>query len=190
MNSSLTVCCPTPTAIASAATTLNPCVNDVGQIQKLIFWRRGNFIASVATASIATTWNTLLVADDDTKAVVSPMIANVEVPFSEPREFGGGNETRRGAPIRKGSQSTTFSASIYQADQDVIAALKQLSCEALDVLFINEANQLIYNEGSTGSVVQGFQIIRGSFNVSDKGFGGQEDADVNYIRFNLKPDWS
>ena len=188
--STLTVCCPVPTSIDSVVTTLNPCDNDVGQIQKLIFWRRGNSIASVATASIATTWNTLLVATDDTKAIMSPFVANVESLFSEAREFGGGNETRWGAPIRKGGQSTTFKASMYQEDQDVISALKQLACEALDVLFINEANQLIYFEGPTGSVVQGFQIVHGSFNISDKGIGGQDDADVNIMTFNLKPNWS
>ena len=112
--SSLTVCCPVPTAIASVVTTLNPCSSDVGQIQKLVFWRRGQSIASVATAVIVGTWTTLLAATGDTKAVVSPYLGNVEVAPSEAREFGGGNETRYGAPIRKGGQSVTFTASIYQ----------------------------------------------------------------------------
>ena len=188
--STLNVCCPVPSAVASAVTVLNPCSSDVGQIQKLIFWRRGNSLATVATALIPTTWNTLLVATGDTKAIMSPFVANVESPFSEPREFGGGNETRHGAMIRKGSASTTFKASMYQEDQDVITNLKQLACEPLDVLFINEANQLIYNEGGAGAVVQGFQIVDKSFNVSDKGIGGQDDADVNIMTFNLKPNWS
>lgn len=187
--SSLTVCCPVPTAIASAVTVLNPCPADVGQIQKLVFWRRGQSIASVATAVIQTTWTTLLAATGDTKAIVSPFIANVELPPSEAREFGGGNETRWGAPIRKGGSSPPFTASIYQEDQDVIAALKDLACESLDVLFINEANQLVYSdEGST--TVAGFEIANVSFFVSDKGIGGLEDADQNTIMFNLKPNWS
>ena len=186
--STLSVCCPVPTGIASAVTVLNPCPDDVGQIQKLIFWRRGNSIASIATALIKATWDALLMATDDTKAIFSPFVANVESPFSEPREFGGGNETRWGSPIRKGGQSTTFKASMYQEDQDVIAALKDLACEALDVLFVNEANQLIYND--IGGVVYGFQIAENSFNVSVKGFGGQDDADMNIMTFNLKPNWS
>ena len=186
--SSLTVCCPTPTAIASAVTVLNPCPSDVGQIQKLVFWRRGQSIASVATAVISTTWTTLLAATGDTKAIVTPFIANVEVAPSEAREFGGGNETRWGAPIRKGGASTVFTASMYQEDQDVISTLKQLSCEALDVLFVNEADQLIYDDRN--GVVYGFEIVHKSFNISDKGIGGQDDADVNIITFNLKPNWS
>ena len=92
--STLTVCCPTPTAIESAVTVLNPCPDDIGQIQKLIFWRRGNSIASEATALIATTWNTLLAATDDTKAIISPFVGNVQLPPSESREFGGSNETQ------------------------------------------------------------------------------------------------
>ena len=186
--SSLTVCCPRPTAIASAVTVLNPCPSDVGQIQKLVFWRRGQSIASVATAVISTTWTTLLAATGDTKAIVTPFIANVELAASEPREFGGGNETRWGAPIRKGGSSPVFTASMYQVDQDVIAALKDLACEALDVVMINESNQFVYSDA--GAVFAGFQVANVSFFVSDKGIGGLDDADMNTITFNLKPNWS
>ena len=185
--SSLSVCCPRPTAIASAVTVLNPCPSDVGQIQKLVFWRRGQSIASVATAVIQTTWTTLLAATGDTKAVVTPFIANVELVASEPREFGGGNETRWGAPIRKGGGSSMFKASIYQEDQDVIAALKDLACEALDVVMINESNQFIYSDTSGFT---GFEVAANSLFVSDKGIGGLDDADQNTIQFNLKPEWS
>lgn len=186
--SSMTVCCPVPTAIASAVTTLNPCPSDVGQIQKFVFWRRGQSIASVATAIIATTWTTLLAAADDTKAIVSPFLGGVEIPPSEAREFGGGNDTRWGASIRKGGGSVVVTASMYQEDQDVITALKALRCEILDVLFVNESNQLIYSDA--GSAVAGFQVAANSLNVSDKGIGGLDDADSNKITFNLKPNWS
>ena len=185
-----TICCPTPTGIASAVTVLNACPEDVGQIQKLIFWRRGQSIASLATALLEATWTALEVAADDTKAVMSPFVANVELPMSDPREFGGGNETQWGSPKRKGSASPVFSARMYQEDQDVITSLKQLACEPLDVLFINESNQLIYNEGAVGAIVGGFEVIHSSFFISDKGVGGQDDADYNVITFNLKPNWS
>ena len=189
--SSLTVCCPRPTGIATAVTVLNPCPSDVGQIQKLVFWRRGQSIASVATASVLSGWTDLLIAattTGDARAIVSPFIANVELAASEPREFGGGNETRWGAPIRKGGSSPVFTASMYQIDQDVITALKALACEALDVVMINEANQFIYSDA--GSVFAGFQVANVSFFVSDKGIGGLDDADQNTITFNLKPNWS
>jgi len=76
---------------------------------------------------------------------------------------------------------------MYQYDQDVITALKQLACEPLDVLFVNESNQLVYSDANN---VAGFQIAANSFFVSDKGIGGFDDADQNMIKFNLKPNWS
>ena len=186
-SSTLTVCCPRATAIASAVTVLNPCPDDIGQIQKMVFWRRGQTIASVATAIISTTWTTLLAATGDTKAIPTPFLANVVIPASEAREFGGGNETRWGAPIRKGGSTVPVTATMYQVDQDTITALKKLACESLDVLFINESNQIVYSDATN---VSGFQVVNNSLYVSDKGVGGLDDADQNMITFNLKPNWS
>jgi len=183
----LTVCCPAPTAIASAVTVLNPCPADVGQIQKLVFWRRGQSIASVTTALISTTWTTLLAAADDTKALVTPLIHNPDIPAGDPREFGGGNETQWGATLRKGAQSPVLSFMMLAEDQDVITALKKLKCEALDVLMINEANQLIYSDSSN---VSGFPVVANSLFVGDKKVGGFEEYDSNALIFNLKPNWS
>lgn len=153
----------------------------------MVFWRRGQTIASVATAIISTTWTTLLAATGDTKAIPTPFLANVVIPASEAREFGGGNETRWGAPIRKGGSTVPVTATMYQVDQDTITALKKLACESLDVLFINESNQIVYSDASN---VSGFQVVNNSLYVSDKGVGGLDDADQNMITFNLKPNWS
>ena len=187
--STLSVCCPTAAAMASVVTVLNPCPSDVGQIQKLVFWRRGETI-TLAAATAEATWTASLGTSDTSKPIVSPFVANVELNASEPREFGGGNETRWGASIRKGGHSPVFSASMYQEDQDVIVLLKDLFCEPLDVVFINEANQFVYSDTTVGSGFSGFEIAHVSMNVSDKGFGGLEDADANNIIFNLKPNWS
>jgi len=188
--STKTICCPVPTAIASAVTTLNPCASDVGQIQKMVFWRRGQSISSIASSVDSAYWVTLLATGTDAKAVVTPFLGNVEIPASEPREFGGGNETRWGAPIRKGGSTVTVTGSMYGNDQDVIASLKQMSCEPLDVIFINESNQFVYSDNSTATTVMGFQIAFGSLNFSDKQVGGLDDSDQNKLIFNLKPNWS
>lgn len=184
----LTICCPTPAALESAVTILNPCPADIGQIQKLIFWRTGQSIASVTTALISSTWNTLLAAVDETKVLVTPFVHNPDMPAGDPREYGGGNETRWGSPLRKGAQSPAFSFMMLAEDQDVITALKKLRCEALDVLFINEANQLIYSDA--GSAVAGFPVVPGSLFIGDKKVGGLEDYDSNLLMFNVKPNWS
>ena len=185
--SSRSVCCPRPTGIASAVTVLNPCPSDIGQIQKMVFWRRGQSIGTLATALTSTAWTTLLAATGDTKAIVTPFVANVEIPPSEPRTFGGGNETRWGAEIRKGNSSVPVTGSMYQEDQDIITALKALSCESLDVIFINESNQFVYSDSSTFS---GFEVAAASLRFSDKGVGGLDVADKNNFVFNLKPEWS
>lgn len=188
---SRTVCCPVPTAIASVVTTLNPCRSDVGQIQKMVFWRSGNSIGTVGVGTggseVEATWTALLAATGDTKAVVTPFLGNPELPNNEPREFGGGNETRNGITIRKGGTSSTFSASMYMEDQDVITSLKALACESLEVIFINENGQFIYSDTDTFS---GFPIAAGSLFVSDKSFGGYNDPDVNMINFSLYSNWS
>jgi len=184
--STLTINCAVPTCMVSAVTSVTPCASDVGQIQKAVFWRTGNSIA-VASSITSTAWNSLLAATGDTKAIVTPFLANVELPAGEPREFGGGNETRWGASKRKGGTSPVFSAVMYNEDQDVISALKDLRTEHLDVVFINEANQFIYSDATA---FDGFQVVPGSFFVSDKGFGGLEEDDKNTIMFNLKPNWS
>ena len=188
---SLTICCPAGTYLESAVTTLNPCPSDVGQIQKLVFWRTGNSIASVATAIISTTWTSLLTATDATKALVSPFVHNPDIPSGDPREYGGGNETRYGAPLRKGGQSPVLTFTMLAEDQDAIASLKKLRCEALDVIFINEANQFVYSDTQYGVAgFWGFEIVPNSLFVSDKKIGGFEEYDANIIQFNLKPNWS
>lgn len=186
---SLSICCPTPTALPSAVTTTTACPEDIGQIQKMVFWRKGNTIVSEATAVISTTWTTLLASTGADKAVVTPFMAAVEIPPSEAREFGGGNETRYGAPHRKGSNSTPVTANMYEVDQDTIATLKQWRCDTLEVMFINEANQFGYSDGGS-TTFAGFELTPNSFHVSDKGIGGFDDSDRNTIMFNLPPNWS
>jgi len=185
---SLTICCPIGSVLDSAVTSLHPCPADVGQIQKLVFWRTGQSIASVATAIIEATWTALLAATGDTKAVVTPFVHNPDIPAGDPREYGGGNETQWGAPLRKGAQSPVLTFNMLAEDQDVITAMKQWICEAIDVVFINEANQFVYSDA--GSVFAGFPIVPNSLFIGDKKIGGFDEFDSNIIQFNLQPNWS
>ena len=180
------ICCPIPTYIPSAVTSTTGCAQDVGQVQKFIFWRRDNN-TTVASAITSTYWSTALVATGDTKAVVSPFIGNPELEPGDPREFGGGNETINGIPIIKGSEASVFSGRFYQEDQDTITTMKQWSCEKIDVLMINENNQLIYDDRG-GSAVYGFPLE--SLNIKDLKLGGFIDADYNDFSLRLVPDWS
>jgi hypothetical protein len=181
-----TVCqCPVSTTIASIVTSINACKVEVGQIQKLIFWRHGQHLDAVASAISSAVWTAHLAATNDTKAVVSPMLT-LNIPASEPREVGSGNEVLNGIPMLIGTQSVKAEGMIWETAQSTIALLKKITCEDVDVLFVNENNQLIYN--LNGALVEGFPIT--SFFVSDAATGSYTDGTKNIISFYLSPNWS
>lgn len=182
----ISVCqCPISTTLASIVTDINDCKVEVGQIQKMIFWRHGNHLDAVASAVSSSVWTVKLTATGDTKAVVSPM-CSVQIPQTEIREVGSGNEVLNGIPIQIGTLSAKVEGHFWQTDQATIRALKKLSCEDLDVLFINENNQLVYD--NTGSLVQGFRVT--SFFVSDASAGSYTDGTKNKFQFYLSGGWS
>lgn len=184
---SLTVCCPKATYIANAVTTLYPCKHEFGQIKKMIFWRRGNTIASVATAIISTTWTTLLTATGDTKAVVTPFLSGKITP-GEPRETGGGNESVDGIPdLVNGSAPSVAEFTVRQWDQDVITLIKGWGCEALDVIFINENGQFGYSDAGA-TAFEGFPMD--GFSIGDLEMGDFDGADTNKLKFYLRSNWS
>jgi len=181
-----TVCqCPISTTLASIVTDINDCKVEVGQIQKMIFWRHGNYLTAVASATSSAVWAVKLTAADDTKAVVTPFVS-ITIPPSEVREVGSGNEVRDGIPIQLGTQNVKAEGHIWQCDSETIRALKRLSCEDLDVMFINENNQLVYDNQS--SRVNGFRVT--SLFVSDKAAGSYADGTKNMFSFYLAGGWS
>lgn len=182
---SRTVNCPAAATIASVVTAIDDCPFEVGQIQKLVFWRRGSELAAVASAIVATVWTAHLAATGDEKLVVSPMCTCV-IPPSEAREAGSGNEVIHGIPVNLGSNPVKAEGRIWENDQDTIAALKAMKDEYLDVMFINESNQLIYK--LNGTTVEGFPVR--SLWISDAATGSFADGTYNMISFYLEPNWS
>jgi hypothetical protein len=182
----LTTCtCPVSVTITSIITNINDCKVEFGQIQKMIFWRHGQSLSAVASAISATCWTARLTATGDKKAVASPFVSLI-IPPTTIREVGSGNEVRNGIPIQIGTLSVKCEGHIWQQDQAVIKLLKNLECEDLDVLFINENNQLGYSKES--SKVKGFPIT--SFFVSDLGTGSYADGSKNMFSFYLPGGWS
>jgi hypothetical protein len=186
----ITPCCPKSTTLTSAVTTLYPCPQEFGQIQKMIFWRRGNSIASVATALVSTTWATLLTATGDTKALVTSFAIGKITP-GDPREAGGGNESKDGIPEVVGLNPSTGEFMLIQQDQDVIAALKELQCEALDVILINENGQFGYLDTEYNGSGTGFYGIPvAGLSVGDLETGDFDGSDRNKLKFFLPACWS
>lgn len=182
----ITVCqCPISTTLASIVTNINDCKFEIGQIQKMIFWRHSNKLTAAASAVSSAVWTIYLTATGDTKAVVSPM-CTVNIPPTEVREVGSGNEVLNGIPIQVGTLPAKVEGIFWQTDQDTIRALKALSCEDLDVLFINENNQLVYS--LEGTEVKGFRVT--SFFVSDMQAGTYSDGTKNKFQFHLSGGWS
>jgi hypothetical protein len=178
--------CPVPTAIGNIITTLKPCPEYFGQTQKQIFWRSGNSIASVATMIVEATWTSLLAADDDTKAVVSPHIHNPATEGGAVKEFGSGNEVRDGIPIILGRDMTKFTCRFYNMAESYIRALKELECESLEVILINSLGW--FGHRLDGTAVKGFPIS--GFFISDRKLGGLDEADVHEVQFSFRPNWS
>lgn len=186
----ITIGCPKSTTLTSAVTTLYPCPQEIGQIQKLIFWRRANKIASVATAIISTTWTTLLTATGNTKALVTSFVAG-KITAGEPRESGGGNEDVDGIPKVIGNTPSVAEFQLIQQDQDVIKNLKKLQNEALDVIMVNENGQMVYLDTQYNGSASGFYGIPvGGLSISDLEFGDFDGKDVNKLKFYLPANWS
>ena len=181
-----TVCqCPVSTTLTSIVTNINACKVEVGQIQKLIFWRHSQHLDAAASAISSAVWTAHLTATGDSKAVVSPFVSLI-IPPTEAREVGSGNEVLDGIPILIGAQSIKAEGHIWQTDQATIAKLKKLTCEDTDVMFINENNQLVYN--LNGALVEGFPVT--SLFISDAATGSYTDGTKNLFSFYLSPNWS
>lgn len=182
---SRTVTCPAVATIGSIITAIDDCPLEVGQIQKMVFWRRGAELAAVASAISATVWTAHLAATGDEKLVVSPM-CTLAIPASEAREAGSGNEVLHGIPVNIGSNPVKVEGRFWQLNQDDVAALKAMKDEYLDVMFINESNQLVYK--LNGTTVEGFPIR--SLFISDVATGTFADGTYNLFSFYLEPNWS
>lgn len=185
----ITICCPQSSYLASAVTSLYPCPAEFGQIQKLIFWRRGTTM-TVASAITSTAWATKLTATGSTKALVAGFVIGKVTP-GEAREAGGGNETKDGIPVVIGQNPSTFEGQLIQVDQDVITQLKKLQCETLDVIFVNENGQFgyldtLYNQTATGF----YGIPVAGLSISDLEFGDYDGKDQNKIKFYMPSNWS
>lgn len=161
-----------------------------GQIQKLVFQRTldaDNEIVELSDVHLKATWTAAMAADDETKAVCSPMISEPENEAGEPREYGGGNATLNGIPILLGIDAAPFTCKVLESKQKIIKELKELTKEAnISVYFLNEHGQIGCLKTETGH--RGVPL-RGIF-IGDKKFGNYEEVDANEIRFHLAGNWS
>lgn len=189
-------CCPLPDALETIPVV--DCPENFGQIQRIFVQRLKDDTGALNTINVASildgplgitelgAWTALAAATDSTKVVVSPIIAAVQNTPGEPREFGSGNQVPGGVPFVVGSNPSAFTAQIYRARQDVIAAMKKLGCEnELGIWLVNENGQ-IGCIGTTGPLAGVYSPIPvQQFFVGDKRFGGFDEVDSNEIRWSF-----
>lgn len=171
---------------------IQACKESMGQIQKVAFQRiysTAGTLNSVTTPDAAS-FSALFSASDGTKMTISPYIQG---PTSEPgaaRTFGGGNQTLGGIEITIGREPTTFSATIYQESQKVIAQMKEYMCENVGVWLVDENGNIGCIVDDLDTPTKYMPIPIGKLFIGDKKLGGFEEPDSNSIEWSFFPNWS
>lgn len=185
--------CTCPVGAAIPTIPSSDCIENLGQIQKLILVRTkdsdgGLNSVDLADAIILATWETLKAAIDSTKAVVTPFINNPTASGGEARTYGTGNQVVDGVPIVLGSDPVTMTAQFLQTQASVLKELKKLNCEKLSVFLIAEGGKIVGNmkDGDEENI---YPIALSQFFIGDRIPGGFESPDMNNISFAFYQGW-
>lgn len=189
--------CGCPRAAALPAITIDLCLENVGQIQKMVFQRlrkadgtKNKFVVATADPAILASWTPLLVAADDTKVVQTPYLTAPEFEPGAARKYGGGNATLGGAEIIIGREPTAVKGNFLRLQQATIKQLKKYQCEEVGVYFIDEFGRIIGDSDGLTVPLEYYPIPVQSLFIGDKKPGGLEGIDMNDISFSLFPNWS
>jgi hypothetical protein len=194
--------CNCPVATALTTITATGCPEEIGQIQRAWFVRKGEVVWDTATAGAANVpvaivgdlvtviagWNTLKIAADSTKVVFAPLFGGdiTIAPAEAITQGGNDNSTLNGQTYFVAFPDSTFSARYDQLTATQTGEMKELVCEDLEVYFINEDGDIIGDASTTGTF-KGFDcsnVALGSRNVQ-----GFATRDSNIMTFQLDADW-
>lgn len=185
--------CNCPASAALPDIPFATCIENFGQLQKLIFQRKystGSTLNKITNPTVLASWTPLLAAADGTKVVVSPFVEAPTFEPGAPKTYGGNNETLNGIELITGADPTSFTANINRSKQDAIKALKKLMCENVGVYFANAQGQIGCLCDEPSAPTEYYPIPVAAFFVGDKAPGGFENPDKNIIQFKLLPNWS
>lgn len=192
--------CPAATAIATIAQVT--CPVSFGQLQKVAFTRlmNGSTRNSFAAADIVdlSKWQTKLAAADSTKIQVSPYLYSPSDSGGDARTTSGGNDDLGGIPEVLGGNSVQTTAQFRSCPQDIIAAIKELECEAavrnLGVFLFDENGNIEAIKEVTGNVgsevTTYYPIPIVAFFVGDKIHGNFDAKDSNAVQWSYLPGYS
>jgi hypothetical protein len=194
--------CNCPVATALTTITTSSCPEEIGQIQRAWFVRKGEVVWDTATAGAANVpatitgdlvtviagWTILKTAVDSTKVVFAPLFGGdiTITPGEAITQGGNDNSTLNGQTYFVAFPDSTFSARYDQLSAQTTADLKLLVCEDLEVYFVNDSGDIIGDASTTGTF-KGFDcsnVALGSRNVQ-----GFATRDSNIMTFQLDEDW-
>jgi hypothetical protein len=164
------------------------CPENIGQIVRLIFIRRGNPIAATAAAAaLLATYTAALAAVGDGKIQVSPgLLEALVIPPAEPiTEGGDDNSTPLGRQIVVGESTIIVESMIRNVPSASIAVMRKYRCEDLALGFVNEFGEIGFNK--QGLEMHGFPVH--AFYAGSKGNDGKNTQDKGKIRFGMDADW-
>lgn len=201
----MTCSCPKPTALTTIANTT--CPEELGQIQRFIFSRKGTIRfdtvdptspaqlpASIQglgnLPSILAPWTILLGLATNDKAIVTPLIGGDPViNAGEQVTFGGGdNSTLNGQIYHVAYNPSTGTFRFDSLSAAQTAALKQLICEDLEVIMINSDGDLIGERDTVNpDLWHGFAATNVS--LGGRSVQGFASRDSNVLTLQLDDDW-
>lgn len=189
-------CCPLATTLTDIPEST--CPENIGQIQRYWFVRKGNvsfdLSSNLNNQPVAiqgddpenlSLWSTLFTQPDDSKVVKTPLIGgDSTITAGTVLSVGGGdNSTLNGSTLINGINPADGSARFDSLTAAQIEAIRNLTCEAqgLEVFLISQEGKIWAKKD--GDIVTGFDcsnVILGT--MTNNGFGTR---DSNVMTFQL-----
>ena len=195
-------CCPLATSLTDIPSSA--CPENIGQIQRYWFVRKGVVVLDTVSPysnstpsgtlagqdpTLLATWNLLFSAADDSHVVTTPLIGgDSTITAGTPVTFGGGdNSTLNGEQFVTAINPSDSSVRFDSLTAAQIAAFRKLTCEGsgLEVFLISQEGKIWGSQ--TGDLFKGFDctnVVLGS--LTNNGFGTR---DSNTMTFQLPFDW-
>lgn len=193
----MSLICNCPVGVSLTDIDASSCPDGLGQIQKVVFQRifssgatKNSFVKASADPKTKASWTAKLAANDGTKVVQSPYLAEPVAEAGAVRTYGGGNATPGGIPVNIGREATTFTGKILRQPQSVIKQMKSLECEQVGVYLIDENGRIAMIADNPVTPTTYYPIPITSLFISDKTLGGLESLDHNIISWSFLPNWS
>ena len=204
LNSFLLDCCPLDPSLTDIPASA--CPENIGQVQRYWFVRKGQVIWDTATAGLANVpvtitgdlptaivggtkgWSILSVAADSTKVVLPPLFGGdiTITPAEAITQGGNDNSTLNGQTYFVSFPDSSFSARYDQLSAQTTADLKTLVCEGLEVYFINDSGDIIGDASVTGTLT-GFPCTNVA--LQSRNVQGFATRDSNVMTFQIDADW-